>query len=197
MRREVQRPNGTCRPSSASPKHTLLLMSLAVLAVFSAVTAPSAQASATTFDLTLTPYNGSLYGGTGTLTLNQSPSFTNPSEFYTIGGTDSLALTVTIDSVTFTATGSGCTAEYTDGTLDSLYNCSFSSTNSQDSLSNIGLYGSSGGYQGTIAGASDGGSITISAASDPPPVAPEPSTWVLWGTGLLGIAIVMRKRLLA
>lgn len=190
----MQSPHGTCRRSSASPKRTLLLMSLAALAVFSPVAVPSAQASATTFDLTLTPYNGSLYGGTGTLTLNQSPSLTNPSEFYTIGGTDSLALTVTIDSVTFTATGSGCTAEYTDGTLDSLYGCSFSSTNSQDSLSTLSLYGSSGSYQGTIAGASDGGSITISAVSDPPPVAPEPSTWVLWGTGLLAFCLLLRKK---
>jgi len=177
-----------------SRKLSFRVMSLAVLAACSLAAIPSAQANATTYSLTLIPYNGSLYGGTGTLTLNPSPSTSNPDEVYTINGQDSLTLTLVIDSVTFTATGPGCTGEYTDGTLDSLWGCSFTSSNSKDSLNSVNLSGSSGTYQGDFGNVSNSGSISIGAGLDPP-VAPEPSTFILWGTGLLAFGVILRKKM--
>ena len=155
-----------------------------MLALVGITMVPSAQADEI-FNLTLTAtYPNSTYGGSGTLTLSQAPSTTG-NTFYTSSGTPSLQLSLTIDGVTFH--GSGCSTEYTNAVLDSLYGCSFASV-SGDSIYTVGLYGTSGNYGASFVGAPNGGSIGGNIKIGPGSVAaPEPGAYLMDGIGLLSL----------
>lgn len=171
-----------------------------MLASFIAVAASSAQAD-DIFTLTLTANTASppdtAYGGTGTLDLSTVPSASGNTD-YTTSGTPSMALSLIIDGVTFT--GTGCTAEYTNGALDTIYGCSFTGGGS-NSLSNFYASGTTGGYGGTFPSYGANGNYISGTLTISPEVIPtaEPSTLLLLGLGLLGMMgmVYRRKKLFA
>ena len=162
----------------------LLVPCFLALCHFGIATVPSAQADEI-FNLTLTStYPNSTFGGMGTLDLSQAPASTG-NTFYTGSGTPSVKVTLTIDGVTFNS--SGCSAEYSNAVLDSVYGCSFASV-SGDSIYTLGLYGSSGNYGASFAGAPNGGSVGGNIVIGPGSVAaPEPSANLMYGMGLLSL----------
>ena len=181
------------RNGSVSRKLTLLVISVAVLAVFSLAAVPSAKASVT-YQLKLTDPGNSTYSGTGSFTLNQTPSNSSSTQDYTFGGSntfpsgDLLSLSLTIDNVTFNA--SGCNLQFNSGTLNNIYGCSFTASGSNPpNINNIQLGAT--GYSLNANPNNSGTSGTVTASL----VTPEPSTLLLWGTGLLALGAIFRKKL--
>ena len=176
---------------------TRIALSMLMLALFSLATASSAHADEI-FNLTLTASSPqpAQFGGTGTLTLSQAPAVSGNTT-YTTAGSPSMALSFTIDGFTFV--GSNCTAQYTNGTLNTIFGCTFG-TVSGNSLSSIFASGSSGGYQAlfpgdSINGGSVSGTFTIGAGTIQ---TPETSGLILLGTALLGmVGMVYGRKALA
>jgi hypothetical protein len=85
-----------------------LFSAFAVLVLALATTAM--HASTITYNLVLTPNQGSLYGGTGTLTIEGAPAVNGNSD-YTVAAGNLDALTFNIDGQTFTLAGATGTAQ--------------------------------------------------------------------------------------
>ena len=177
--------------SSSSFLRLALIAAFATLIVLMLPT--NLHASVIDYNLTLTPYAGSLYGGTGTLEIASAP-VSNGVSNYTIANGGLLDLTFSIDGQNFTlGGGSGTTlVQFLNG---SLWDITFAETIGKsparftlDTTGNYAFYyddGQSASYG------------TFSAAAAPPesPV-PEPSALVLLATGLLGGAATIRRRML-
>ncbi len=161
-------------------------------AAFVLLQAPQAHADSVTYDLTLTPNSGSLYGGTGVLTLATAPSANGLTTYTEATGLQ--GLTFTLDNQTFTLAGSTGTplAEFLNG---SIYDITFAdqigSNPYRFDLQTSGVYAFY--YDNELSESS--GTFTAAAAPNASPV-PEPSTLALFGTGVLGLAGAARRKFL-
>jgi hypothetical protein len=187
------------------------LRKLAFLVIFSLVLfcacAVTPASASVTYILTLSA-NGGSYSGSGTLTASPFPPTTGSgSKFYDVGGTGgdgTLSLNITLSNgsgTTFTFStassgnsglGSACSAQlnYPTPSLNSI---------SCDLASNSGGAGTSGGatldiYDNSGGAVLVGTGSTYNGLSMTSALAPEPSTLLLWGTGLLALGAIFRKK---
>ncbi|MEO6981780.1 MAG: PEP-CTERM sorting domain-containing protein [Edaphobacter sp.] len=164
-----------------------------------AVLAPTAMhATPITYNLTLAASAGSLYGGTGSTTLEDAPSASGISDYTQADGKLD-ALTFTIDDQTFTlAAATGNTlVRFLNGQLNDI---TFAETIGRtpnrftlDTTSRYAFYFDNGlaASYGTIT-ATPALSLSDSPARKMSPVS-EPASLALFGTGLLGsIALLYR-----
>lgn len=160
----------------------------------------AAHASPVTYNLTLTNVVGNVAGGTGSFTVDSTPvgAFTTFSE----GGAAGSALTAlsfNIGGDTFTLANSvgGANAVFLSG---SLFNILYSGTLANNSKVTISL--ASNGLQyafyDQLTGLNSIGNITATeAVVTPVASAPEPSTLMLLGTGMLSAAGIARRKFAA
>ena len=151
---------------------------------------PRAHANPITYDLALTPEPGSLYGGTGVLTLGSAPVSNGISRYTESTGLEGLSFN--LDHQTFSLAGSSGSplVEFLNG---SLYDITFAdqigaSPNRFD-LQTSGGYAFY--YNNELSESS--GSFTATPALNASPV-PEPSTLALFGTGVLVVAGAARRK---
>jgi PEP-CTERM motif len=150
------------------------------------------HASTITYDLVLTPSAGSPYGGTGSFTIEGAPSATGNSD-YTVANGKLDALTFSIDGQTFMlAEAAGSTlVRFQDGVLNDItFSEQIGSSPYRFSLMSTANYAFS--YD-NLQKASYG---TFTAKVDPPSASlvPEPGSLALLGTGLLGGAGAIFRR---
>ena len=153
--------------------------------------APKAHADSFTYDLTLTPNPGSLYGGTGVLTLATTPASSGLSSYTETTGLESLSFT--LDHQTFTLAGASGTplVEFLNG---SIYDITFAEQIGANpyrfDLQTSGVYAFY--YNNELSESS--GTFSAAPAPNASPV-PEPSTLALFGTGVLGLVGAARRKL--
>ncbi len=159
-------------------KSRLIALALMVLA-FAGVT-QRADAMVVTYNLSLTPTDGSPYSGSGLLTLDRPVA---ASGLDTIAAADITGLTFTIDGHTF---GLGIpkftlvTVQFLNGALYDITSSAFSSDN-YVSLFTTAMYS----YYDMHTGHGSNGVLTATLAATP--AVPEPSTWAML---ILGFAAV-------
>jgi hypothetical protein len=178
------------RSSSTSFLRLAFIAAIATLIVLLLPT--NLHASVIDYNLTLTPYAGSIYGGTGTLEIASAPVSSGVSN-YTIADGGLLGLTFSIDDQNFTlGGGTGTTlVQFVNGSLwDITFAETLGSSPDRFTLDTTGNYAF---YYNNGQSASYG---TFSAGPSDSPV-PEPSALVLLATGLLGGATTIRRRVLA
>ncbi len=173
------------------------IVRIVVFALFPLVlSAPvTAFADPITYNLTLTPNEGSLYGGTGTFMIESAPSSTGLSEYSIFnGGLDNLSFV--IDGQTFSLDhllGNAFIVFQNGELYDLTFSEQIGASSNRFSLhttSNYAFYynnGQSVSY-GTITA-----QPTVPIPSDPPAVSsvPEPKPFDLLGTGLLGGGLLL------
>ncbi|HTH52851.1 MAG TPA: PEP-CTERM sorting domain-containing protein [Edaphobacter sp.] len=154
---------------------------LSVVALVLSVPAIS-LADTVTYNLTLTPNPGSIYGGSGSITLEGAPSATGISD-YTVANGKLDDVIFNIGGQTFTLAGAtgNSLVRFLDGTLNDItfsetignspYRFTFNSTANYVFYYNDGQAASYG---------------TFSASPASTPAVPEPGSLALLATGLLG-----------
>jgi hypothetical protein len=195
--------NGIC-----SNKLVLIVMSVAALAFF-CFAAPSAKATQYSVTITAGSGGGCASGNTGTLTISGGTL-----EFTSTGGC--YFGTVGFNSGASTCTSSNCSSldsltastQYgfadTLGAPDNAGGCSSSSAcsfaflneNFQLIIPSVGFGSSSSTHPVNINLGSVGGNTPLSVSFDDPIlITPEPASYLLFGSGLLGLGAIIRKKL--
>ncbi|HZY62691.1 MAG TPA: PEP-CTERM sorting domain-containing protein [Edaphobacter sp.] len=181
--------------SAGSTRKTLRASLLGLCVAFLITVAPSAlHASSITYNLTLTPGAGSLYGGTGSITLNAAPSTSGNSD-YTQANGGLLDLSFNIDGQTFTLSGAtGSTlVRFLNGDLNDItFAETIGTTPYRFTLHTTAGYA----FYYNDGQAASYGTFTASPASPVSPV-PEPASLMLLTTGLLGGAATLYRRMAA
>lgn len=181
------------------------LLSASLLALGLAVAPAAAHADSITYNLVLTPTNpaSNVGPGTGSFTITTAPSTSGNSDFSTSNGVLT-ALSFSIGGDTFDLTnavanygdvffqnGNLIQIVYTGGAVNKSVDFSLNVGNLSYTFSDLDNFASNGAMefsQGTIA-----------ATIDPPaaPAVPEPSALLLFGTGALGLAGIVSRKLMA
>jgi hypothetical protein len=183
---------GTCQNRKATLiKATLVTLCAAVLALAAPATL---HASTVTYDLTLTAGAGSLYGGTGTITLNSAPVTSGISD-YTQANGGLLDVTFNIDGQNFSLAGANGTTlvRFLNGSLNDItFAETIGTTPNRFTLDSTDRYS----FYYNDGQAASYGTFAI-AAGDPtsPSPVPEPSSLLLFATGLLGGAATLYRRM--
>jgi hypothetical protein len=173
-----------------------VLRGTSILVIAATTLAPSTlHASTITYNLVLIPQAGSLYGGTGTITLNAAPSASGISDYTASKGTlDNL--TFTLDNQTFTLAGAtgNTLVRFLNGQLNDI---TFAETIGKspnrftlDTTANYAFYYNNGqaASYGSFLASPAAFTQTTSAVS-------EPTSLALFGTGLLlSIGLLYRTR---
>jgi hypothetical protein len=151
------------------------------------------HASPVTYDLTLTPGQGSLYGGTGTITLDSTVPATGQVD-YTQANGGLLDVTFSIDGQNFSLAGATGTTlvRFLDGQLNDITFAESIGTTPErftlDSTSGYAFYFDNGQ-------AASYGTFSVSGDPGSPSPVPEPSSLLLFATGLLGGAATLYRRM--
>ena len=158
----------------------------ACTAIALALASAATHASTISYDLVLTPYAGSLFGGTGHLTIESAPAAIGNSD-YSVAAGNLDALTFAIDNQTFSLAGSTGTAliRFQNGVLNNItFAQLIGDTPNRFSLVSTTSYAFS--YNNLQA--TSYGTFTATPAAAPSGVSavPEPGSLALLGTGLLG-----------
>ncbi|MGI4758960.1 MAG: PEP-CTERM sorting domain-containing protein [Janthinobacterium lividum] len=164
-------------------------MYMAALVLFSSSVA--AFASPITYNLTLTASAGSAFGGSGMFTVASAPTSAGVSTFTTSTGLSNLSFL--IDGQTFNLananSGTNTLVQFVNGTLNDITYAGTAGVNpNRFAFQSTGAYVF---YYNNLQSVSTG---TFTASIAPVSVTPEPSSIALLGTGLLGVAGVLRKR---
>lgn len=164
---------------------------LALSVVALVLSASVLRADTVTYNLTLIPDAGSIYGGTGTLTLEGAPSATGLSD-YTVAAGNLDNVTFNIGGQTFTLAGANgnTLVRFLNGQLNDITFSEMIGT----SPSRFTFHSTSGyAFYYNDNQAASYGSFTASLAPSTSPV-PEPQSLAFFATGLLGGAGVLSRR---